>query len=107
MKCSGDRLEERKCCLNEDHSHLWTVSTGVKENYIHMRPTKELVSLDIGKCPGIEVKDRSWVRMTGEKKRSTFHRNRDIGGATGGRYKRTNSCELPHSGMFLQIEKAG
>lgn len=49
-----------------------------------MRPTKELVFLDIGKCPGIEVKDRSWVRMTGKKERSTFHQNRAIGGGTGG-----------------------
>lgn len=37
MKCSGDRLEERRSiqrgCQNEDHSHLWTVSTGVRKSY--------------------------------------------------------------------------
>lgn len=55
---TGERRCRQRCCQNEAQSHLWTVSTGRERVIVHMRHTAELVFLDIGDYPDIEVNNR-------------------------------------------------
>lgn len=44
-----------------------------------MRHTAELVFLDIGNCPNVEVKDRKKLGQDASEERgSTFHGNQDV-----------------------------
>lgn len=61
VQCDG--VEEERClwrwCQNEDQSSLWTVSIGSERGVIrHTWHAEDLVFLDIGNSPDVEVKDR-------------------------------------------------